>query len=206
MYVVDKSVPTSALTNTQTENADPFIAGNLGMMISHPSEYAKMLDLAGKATGADKEIADKVVENMRYGLIPEGPARRAVVFGGSNVHVFNPDVVDGGNVDLDAVRAFIAFSTGPEWSTRLSWASSNPSNIRGFQTTWMKQRLEEIKFLDVTTSMLPYGIPFPVIAESTEIMNIIVPDMMQNALTETMSVEEAANNAASEVEELLTGL
>ena len=40
MYVRDKSVPVSALTNTQTENADPFIAGNLGMMISHPSEYA----------------------------------------------------------------------------------------------------------------------------------------------------------------------
>jgi hypothetical protein len=30
--------------------------------------------------------------------------------------------------------------------------------------------------------------------------------MLQNALTESMSVEEAANNAASEVEELLTGL
>jgi len=206
MYVVDKSVPTSALTNTQTENQDPFIAGNLAMMISHPSEYAKMLDNAKNATGADKEIADKVVENMRYGLIPEGPARRAVVFGGSNIHVFNPDVVDGGNVDLDAVRAFIAFSTGPEWSTRLHWVSSNPGNVRGFQTSWMKQRLEEIKFLDVTTSMLPYGIPFPVIPESTEIMNIIVPDMLQNALTETMSVEEAADNAASEIEDLLSGL
>ncbi len=65
MYVVDKSVPTSALTNTQTENQDPFIAGNLAMVISHPSEYAVMLDRASKATGADKEIADKVVENMR---------------------------------------------------------------------------------------------------------------------------------------------
>ena len=30
MYVRDKSVPTSALTNTQTENQDPFIAGQLG--------------------------------------------------------------------------------------------------------------------------------------------------------------------------------
>ena len=47
----------------------------------------------------------------------------------------------------------------------------------------MKQRLEQIKFLNVTTSMLPSGIPFPVMPESDEIMNIIVPDMMQNALT-----------------------
>ena len=195
MYVRDKSVPISALTNTQTENQDPFIAGQLAMMISHPSEYAVMLDRAKKATGADKEIADAVVANMRYGLIPKGPARRAVVFGGSNVHVFNPDVVDG-ELDLDAVRALICFSTGPEWSTKLSWVGSNPGNLRGFQTKWMKERLEQIKFLDVTTSMLPNGIPFPVIPESTEIMNIIVPDMLQNALTEKMTVEEAADDAA----------
>ena len=54
MYVRDKSVPVSALTNTQTENQDPFIAGQLGMMISHPSEYAAMLDRATRATGDDK--------------------------------------------------------------------------------------------------------------------------------------------------------
>ncbi len=128
MYVTDKSVPTSALTNTQAENQAPFIAGTLGMMIAHPSEYAKMNDMAAEAEGADKEIADRVVENMRYGFLPAGPeGRRAVVFGGSNVHVFDPSVVDGGNVDLDAARALIAFSTGPEWSTKLAWVGSNPS-------------------------------------------------------------------------------
>jgi multiple sugar transport system substrate-binding protein len=205
MYVRDQSVPVSALTNTNNENADPFISGQLAMMISHPSEYAKMNDLAAKATGADAEVAANVVENMRYGLIPEGPVRRAVVFGGSNAHIFNPDVVDG-DLDVDACRALISFMTGPEWSTRLSWVGSNPSNARGFQTSWMKERLETIPFLDVTTSMLPYGIPFPVIPESTEIMNIIMPEMLQNALTETMTVEEAANDAASKIEALMSGL
>ena len=53
MYVRDQSTPRSALTNTQTENQDPFIAGQLGMMISHPSEYAVMLDKAKRATGED---------------------------------------------------------------------------------------------------------------------------------------------------------
>lgn len=206
MYVVDKSVPTSALTNTQAENQAPFIAGQLGMMISHPSEYAKMNDLAATAEGADKEIADQVVANMRYGLIPSGPDRRAVVFGGSNVHVFDASVVDGSKVDLDAAKALIAFSTGPEWSTKLAWVSSNPSNIRGFKTSWMKERLDSIPNLDVTTSMLPYGIPFPVVPQSTEIMNIIVPEMLQNALTDTMSVEDSANDAASKIDELLNGL
>ena len=97
MYVRDKSVPVSALTNTQAENQSPFIAGQLAMMIAHPAEYAKMLDLSGKATGDDKKVADEVVANMRYGLIPEGPARRAVVFGGSNIHVLKPEYVDGGH-------------------------------------------------------------------------------------------------------------
>jgi len=206
MYVVDKSVPASALTNTQTENEDPFLAGNLAMMISHPTEYAYMLDHAKKATGADKEVADKVVADMRYGLMPKGKARRAVVFGGSNVHVLNDQFVDGGKVDLMAAKAFIAFLTGPEWSTKLAWDSSNPSNLRGFKSEWMKQRLEQIKFLNVTTSMLPYGIPFPVIPESTQVMNIIVPNMIQNVLTGKMSVADAADDAAKQVNDLISGV
>jgi multiple sugar transport system substrate-binding protein len=205
MYVRDQSVPVSALTNTNTENADPFIAGQLGMMISHPSEYAKMNDLASKAEGPDKEVAANVVENMRYGLIPEGPARRAVVFGGSNAHIMNPDVVDG-DMDLDAARALVAFMTGPEWSTKIAWTGSNPGNTRGFATTWNAERLDTIKFLDVTTSMLPFGIPFPVIPESPEIMNLIIPEMIQNALTETMSVSDAADDAAGKIESVLGGL
>ena len=69
----------------------------------------------------------------------------------------------------------------------------------------MAERLEEIPFLDVTTSMLPYGVPFPVIPEATQIMNEIIPNMLQNALTETMTVEEAANTAAEEIETLRGG-
>jgi multiple sugar transport system substrate-binding protein len=205
MYVRDRSVPLSALTNTQTENQDPFIAGQLAMVISHPSEYAVMRDRAEKATGEHKKIAEAVVANMRYGLIPKGPARRAVVFGGSNIHVFNPNVIDG-KLDVDAARALIAFMTGPEWSTRVNWEGSNPGNLRGFRTTWMKQRLEQIRFLDVTTSMLPYGIAFPPIPESTEIMNIIVPEMLQNALTQKMTVAEATDDAAKKLKTLLSGI
>ena len=204
MYVRDKSVPVSALTNTQNENQNPFIAGQLAMMIAHPAEYAKMVDLASKATGADKEAANNVVENIRYGLIPEGPARRAVVFGGSNIHILKDEYVDGG-LDEQGAKALVCFWTSAEWSTKLAWVTSNPGNLRGFKTEWMKERLDTIKFLDVTTSMLPNGIPFPVIPEATEIMNIIVPDMLQNALTEKMTVEEAADDAAAKVEELLAG-
>jgi multiple sugar transport system substrate-binding protein len=205
MYVRDQSVPVSALTNTQAENQAPFISGQLAMMIAHPSEYAKMVDLASQATGADKAVADEVVANMRYGLIPEGPDRRAVVFGGSNIHIVKDEYVDGG-LDEQAAKALICFWTSPEWSTKLAWVSSNPGNLKGFQTEWMKERLDTIKFLDVTTSMLPNGIPFPVVPEAPEIMNIIVPDMMQNALTGKMSVDEAAETAAQQVQALMNGM
>ena len=204
MYVRDKSVPVSALTNSQAENQAPFIAGQLAMMIAHPSEYARMNDLASKATGADKEVADEVVANMRYGLIPEGPERRAVVFGGSNIHMVKPEYVQG-EYDEMAAKALICMWTSPEWSTKLSWTGSNPGHLGGFRTEWMKERLDTIKFLDVTTSMLPNGIPFPVIPEAPEIMNIIVPDMLQNALTGAMTVDEAADDAAAKVEALVGG-
>ena len=203
MYVRDKSVLRSALTNTQTENEDPFVAGQLAMMIGHPSEFATIMDRAQRVTGDERKIADEVIAHTRYGLIPVGPVRRAVCFGGWNIHMFKPDVT-GGKFDVDAARAFIAFMTGPEWSVKLAWTASNPGNLRGFKTKWMKQRLQETKFLNVTTSMLPSGIPFPVIPESGEIMNIVVPDMMQNALTGRMTVGRAADDAASKVKDLLT--
>ena len=70
----------------------------------------------------------------------------------------------------------------------------------------MKERLATIKFLDVTTSMLPSGVPFPVIPQAPEIMNIIVPDMLQNALTGKMTVDQAAEDAAAKVKEVVSGM
>lgn len=205
MYDVDHSVPFSALTNTQNENENPFIAGQLAMMIGHPLEYAAIIEIANKATGADRKSADAVIANTRYGLIPAGPVRRAAVFGGSNIHIFNPDVVDG-RLDTKAALAFISFSAGPEWSTKLAWDGSNPGNLRGFRTIWMKQRLEQIKFLNVTTAMLPFGVPFPVVPQSTQIMNTIVPDMLQNALTRKKTVAAAAADAAQQIKNTMKEL
>ena len=206
MYVRDKSVPVSALTNQQADNQPLFLAGQLGMMISHPSDYDVMLDLKKKASGSDVEKAQTVIDNMRYGLIPTGPdGKRAVVFGGSNIHILKPEYVDGGKVDLPAAKALICFWTSPEWSLKMAYAGSNPGNLNGFKTKWMKERLENIKFLDVTTSMLPYGVPFPTIPETPEIMNIIVPDMLQNALTGPMTVDQAAEDAAQKVKDIMSG-
>jgi multiple sugar transport system substrate-binding protein len=51
--------------------------------------------------------------------------------------------------------------------------------------------------------MLPYGVPFPVIPESTTIMNNIVPEMLQNALTAKMTVKQAADDAAEKIKSLI---
>jgi len=113
------------------------------------------------------------------------------------------DEAHGGPVNRDAAKALIATLTSPEWAVKNNWTDSNPANLRGFETQWMKQRLAEISFLEVTTTMLPYGIPFPVVPESPEIMNIIVPEMLQNALTQSMSVKEAADDAAEKINALV---
>jgi multiple sugar transport system substrate-binding protein len=73
MYVRDRSVPVSALTNTQNENQDPFIAGQLAMMISHPTEYSVMVDRARRATGPDKKTAEAVGREHALRPDPEGP-------------------------------------------------------------------------------------------------------------------------------------
>jgi len=96
MYVRDKSVPVSALTNTQNEKPGPFIAGQPGHD-DRPS--GRIRQDGGPGIQGDRAPTRKwptaVVANMRYGLIPEGPARRAVVFGGSNIHALKPEYVDG---------------------------------------------------------------------------------------------------------------
>jgi multiple sugar transport system substrate-binding protein len=202
MYVRDKSVPTSALTNVPSANEDLFIAGELAMFSGHPASFAVLTERLQKISGADRPKAEEALGNMTYGLLPAGPVRRAVVFGGSNIHIFSDSVAER-PVNRPAANGFLAFMCGPEWSLKLIWPSSNPGHLTGFKTSWMKERLAQIKHLEHTTAMLPYGVPFPVIPESPDIMNIIVPTMMQNALTGKMSVKQAADNAADEIKKLI---
>ena len=54
--------------------------------------------------------------------------------------------------------------------------------------------------------MLPNGVPFPVIPQSAEIMNIIVPDMMQNALTKQDDRGGGRDDAAQKIKDLLCDL
>ncbi len=187
MYVRDQSVPASSLDNSGTEVRELFLAEQVAMQIAHPTEFAIV-------QGQRPDLAP----HINYVLYPEGPARRAAVFGGSNIHIFNN--IDEANVP-SAVE-YIKLRTNPEWSNRLAWFS-NPGNLDGFEDPYFELRKSQINFLEVSTGMLEYGIPFPVIPEATEIMNLIVPTMIHNVLTETMSIDEATADAAAKVEEVL---
>ena len=159
-----------------------------------------MLDLAGKATGADKEVADD--RGRQHALRPDprpAPTASAPWCSAARTSTSSsPEYVDGGKSTSRPPRRSSASGRAPNGRLKLAWVGSNPGNLNGFKTKWMKERLDTIKFLDVTTSMLPNGIPFPALPQAPEIMNIIVPDMLQNALTGTMTVDEAADDAATE--------
>ena len=186
MYADDKSVPQGALDNTQAENQELFINEKIAMMLSHPSEYATIVT-------KNPAIAAK----MNYVLMPAGPKRRASVYGGSNIHIFSTAPAEA----MPSILEYIKVRTNPEWSNRLAWFS-NPGNRDGFKNSWFELRKSQTKFLDVTTKMLEFGVPFPVIPEATEIMNLIVPNMIHNALTGKMTTEAASDDAAKKITEL----
>jgi multiple sugar transport system substrate-binding protein len=188
IYVEDKSTSQAAITNTATEYLDLFIAGQVGMMINHPSAYP-----------AINQKAPDVAAQTEYVLMPKGPARRAVAFGGWSLHIFNkiPDDM------VEPAKIAVKEEMQPEWATKLVWNGSNPGIRSAYEMDWQKIRFEQIKFLNVTTEMLQYGIAWPAVPQAGEIMNVIVPEMLQNVLTEKTTPEKAATDAADKVKKIM---
>ncbi len=178
--------PQSSLTNTQIEIYDLFISGEVAMMIDKPSAYPII-----------RNKAPDVAEKIAYSLYPKGPVRRAVVFNGWNCVIFK------GAKDVDAAKAVVREMTSPLWSLRLSYESSNPGNREAFTLPEQQQRVKEIKFLDVATEMMQYGISFPAIPEAGDIMNLMVPQMMQDVMTKTKTPEQSARDTAKKVNDLI---
>ncbi|MDQ6601396.1 MAG: extracellular solute-binding protein [Chloroflexota bacterium] len=178
--------PQSSLTNSQTEIYDLFISGEVAMMIDKPSAYPII-----------RNKAPDVAEKMAYSLYPKGPVRRAVVFNGWNCVIFK------GAKDVDAAKAVVREMTSPLWSLRLSYESSNPGNRDAFALPEQQQRVKEIKFLDIATEMMQYGISFPAIPEAGDIMNLMVPQMMQDVMLKTKTPEQSAKDTAKKVNDLI---
>ena len=176
----------SALTNTQVEVQQLFISGEVAMMIDHPAGYITV-----------KNKAPDVAAKMNYILMPKGPVRRAVAFGGWSM------VINKSAKDLDAVKAVVKDRTSPYWSIRCIWTGSNPGNRDAFNLPEEQQRLREIKFLNVTTEMLQYGVSYPAIPEASDIMNLYVPQMIQDVLTKSKTPQQSAQDTAKKVNDLI---
>ncbi len=186
VFVRDQSAPQSALTNTGVENQNLLLSGEIAMMSGHPSSYSFI-----------RIKAPEVANKLGYTLMPTGPVRRAVVFGGSNIVMFK------GAKDVDAVKAVVKDRTTPQWSIHHVWETSNPGNRDAFALPEQQQRLAENKFLDVTTSNLQYGISFPAVPEANDIMNLIVPQMMQDVMIKAKTPQQSAMDAAKKVNDMI---
>jgi multiple sugar transport system substrate-binding protein len=186
LFVRDQSAPASAFTNTGVENQNLLLSGDIAMMSGHPTTYA----LA-------KKTAPDVAAKLGYTLMPMGPVRRAVVFGGSNMVIFKSAK------DLDAAKAIVKDRTSPQWSLYHQWETSNPGNRDAFALPDQQKRLAENTFLNVTTENLQYGISFPAVPEANDIMNLLVPQMMQDVMTKNKTPQQAAQDAAKKVNDMI---
>jgi multiple sugar transport system substrate-binding protein len=184
LYNVDRSVQPSALSDQESDVATLFAKGQVAMMIDHPAAGTQVL----AAQPSFKLGAD---------LIPAGPARRAVVFGGSNL------LIRADTSNMSSALEFVRSYLNPSSDTLLAGLSSNPGNRAGLTTSAEKVRDGKMFFNDVTLKMMPYGVNVPLVAQGSQIWNETIPSMIQNVLTKAMSPAQAAANAESQIQQIM---
>jgi len=182
MYNVDKSVQSSALDSAQPDVANLFLAEKAAMMICHPSDAA-----LAHQTNPKIELA--------AGLLPMGPARRAVVFGGSNFHI------NKNSTNVDAAYEFLRAYESPNWNARLAGLGSNPANRAANNAPAQIERNKLLLFNDVTIEMVKYGVNVPLVSAGAHIWNETIPTMLQKVLLKQASPQEAASAAAADVKQ-----
>ena len=184
MYNIDKSVQSSALNSTQADVATLFLAGKVAMMICHPSDAAQTHQLNPKI-------------ELAAGLLPMGPARRAVVFGGSNLHI------NKASANMDQAYEFLRAYESPNWNARLAGLGSNPANRAADNAPAQIERNKLLLFNDVTIEMVKYGVNVPLVAAGAHIWNETIPTMIQKVLLKQSSAQEAAAAAAADVRQAM---
>ena len=154
------------------------------MMIDHPNAASQVHETLPSL-------------NMGADLIPAGPVRRATVFGGSNL------VIKAGTPNMKNAVDFIRAYMSPNTDTLLSGLGSNPANKTGLSSSSEKIRDAKLLFNDVTLKMMPYGVNVPLVTQGSQIWNETIPAMIQNVLTKAMTPQQAAANAASQIQQIM---
>lgn len=184
MFNIDKSVEPSALTNTQADVTTLFLGGKVAMMIVHPSDAAQVHGLNPKI-------------DLGAGLLPAGPVRRAVVFGGSNLHVRRA------TTNVDQALEFLRAYESPNWNARLSGLGSNPANRQAEHAPAQKEREKLLLFNEVTIEMMKYGVSVPLVSQGAHIWNETIPTMIQKVLLKQTSAKQAVTEAAAEIRQAM---
>lgn len=185
MYNVDGSVQPSVLSDQESDIDTLFAKGEVAMMIDHPNAASQVHEsVPSLSMGAD--------------LVPAGPVRRATVFGGSNL------VVRAGTANMKSAVDFIKSYMVPNTNTLLSGLGSNPANKAGFSTPAEKTRNALLLFNSVTLKMMPYGVNVPLVTQGAQIWNETIPTMIQNVLAKTMTPKQAAANAESQINQIMS--
>jgi multiple sugar transport system substrate-binding protein len=184
MYNVDGSAQPSALSDQESDIDTLFLKGEVAMMIDHPNAASQVHETLPSL-------------NMGADLIPAGPVRRAAVFGGSNL------VIKAGTPNMKNAVDFIRAYMSPNTDTLLSGLGSNPANKAGFSSPAEKTRDAKLLFNDVTLKMMPYGVNVPLVTQGSQIWNETIPAMIQNVLTKAMTPQQAAANAASQIQQIM---
>ncbi len=184
MYSVDASVQPSALSDQESDVATLFTKGEVAMMIDHPSAGTQVLQAQPNF-------------NLGADLIPAGPVRRAVVFGGSNL------LIRAGTPNMKSALSMVRSYLSPSTDTLLAGLASNPGNKAGLTTSAQKMRDAKMFFNQVTLKMMPYGVNVPLVAQGTQIWNQTIPTMIQNVLTKAMTPAQAAANAESQINQIM---
>jgi multiple sugar transport system substrate-binding protein len=185
MFNVDKSVQPSALSDNERNVETLFLDGKCAMCIDQPPFALQVHSL-------------KPDLDLGGAMLPAGPVRRAVVLGGSNMHI------RANTADKAAAIAFMRAYLSPEWNAQLGvGAGSEPSTSAARASQEMQSLKQYQPFNDLVFKMLPYGVNVPLVTEGAQIWNIVIPTMIQQVLTKTATAKDAASAAAGKVRQLM---
>ncbi|HTU53078.1 MAG TPA: sugar ABC transporter substrate-binding protein [Acetobacteraceae bacterium] len=187
MFNIDKSVQPSALSDNESNVETLFLDGKVAMCIDHPSFAQQVRQLK-----PDLPVGGA--------MVPSGPVRRAVVLGGSNIHIRATSTNKAAALAL--IRAYLS----PYWNARLGTGAGSEASTAAARRSHEQGLLsKEIPFNDIVFKMLPYGVNVPLVAEGAQIWNAIVPQMIQEVLSGRSTPKDAASAAAGQVRELMAG-
>ena len=99
------------------------------------------------------------------------------------------------------MREFLA----PYWNSRMgTGAGSEASTATARASKFAQDFNKDLPFNDLVFQMLPFGVNVPLVPQSGQIWNIVVPGMIQQVLSGRATAKEAAAAAAADIKKMMS--